>query len=373
MKIGILTFHRAVNYGACLQAYALKRYLEKKDIEAYIIDYRCKFIEDLYTNPFCKEFSFKSKIRNILTWHVQKKRNAAFDEFITQYLGCNERTSLFSKDELSNIEKKFDGIIVGSDQVWSTLCTGNDTAYYLDFVTDNKKKFSYAASFGVVSEDYYDNDQIKKLLSEFSALSVREKIGCEVLKKMVGREAIVCLDPTFLLGKNDWEELIHPVKESKYIFVYSLSMPEALVNYAEEMAKRKNLKVIYFTLSNLFTLRKSKEVINGMPTDFVSYIANAEYVITNSFHGTAFAIIFNKELTVFKNANKNHDNSRLENIMSIAGIEDRLLKEGEMTFFDNRIDYEIVNGNLEFEVNKSKKYLEQIIDNIGEGEIKVED
>jgi len=150
-------------------------------------------------------------------------------------------------------------------------------------------------------------------------------------------------------------------------------MPEALVNYAEEMAKRKNLKVIYFTLSNLFTLRKSKEVINGMPTDFVSYIANAEYVITNSFHGTAFAIIFNKELTVFKNANKNHDNSRLENIMSIAGIEDRLLKEGEMTFFDNRIDYEIVNGNLEFEVNKSKKYLEQIIDNIGEGEIKVED
>jgi len=106
-------------------------------------------------------------------------------------------------------------------------------------------------------------------------------------------------------------------------------MPEALVNYAEEMAKRKNLKVIYFTLSNLFTLRKSKEVINGMPTDFVSYIANAEYVITNSFHGTAFAIIFNKELTVFKNANKNHDNSRLENIMSIAGIEDRLLKEGK--------------------------------------------
>jgi len=104
-----------------------------------------------------------------------RKKKCCFDEFITQYLGCNERTSLFSKDELSNIEKKFDGIIVAVIR-YGAHFVREMTQHTIGFVTDNKKKFSYAASFGVVSEDYYDNDQIKKLLSEFSALSVREKL-----------------------------------------------------------------------------------------------------------------------------------------------------------------------------------------------------
>lgn len=361
MKIGILTFHRAVNYGASLQAYALKKYIEKQKLDVEIVDYRCKYIEDLYNNPFSKGNSFKGKLKNILTWKIQKKRNEKFDIFIKEYLKCEEKTSLFNKNDLKEKEKELDKIIVGSDQVWSTFCTNNDTSYYLDFVENNAKKFSYAASFGIAKEEYSNNESLKKLISDFSGVSVREKVAYDLLKKVNGIESSVCLDPTFLLEKSEWEQLTRTVNEEKYILVYSLSMPEAIVKYAEKMAKEKNIKVIYFTLNNLFSLKKQNNVITGSPLDFISYLSNAEYVITNSFHGTAFSLIFNKDFTVLKNANKNHDNSRLENILSIAGTEERMITEGEMIFFDKKINYNIVNKNIKNELEKSKEYLRKIL------------
>lgn len=364
MRIGILTFHRAVNYGACLQAYALKRYIENKKLDVQIIDYRSKYIEDLYSNPFSKGTTLKTKIRNCITWNIQKERNNKFNNFISEYLQCNEKTSIFDKSELKKIESSYDKIIVGSDQVWSTLCTSNDTTYYLDFLNDNKKKFSYAASFGIISNDFHKSEKLKSLLSKFTGLSVRENIGYEVIKKMIGRESTLCVDPTFLLKQEDWKTLSMssgmPSIGEKYILVYSLSMPQSIVDYAEDLSKKMKLKVIYFTLNNLFSLKNKRKVINGSPIDFINYFANSQYVITNSFHGTAFSLIFNKDFTVFKNSNKKHDNSRLENILSLAGLKDRMINEGEKVFFEGNIDYSKVNNSMNAEIEKSKEYLESI-------------
>ena len=361
MRVGILTFHRAVNYGACLQAYALKKYIEGKKIDVSIIDYRSKYIEDLYNNPFSKGLSIKTKLKNAMTWNIQKERNKKFNDFINDYLQCNEKSSIFDKEKLENIGEKFDKIIVGSDQVWNTLCAANDTTYYLDFVKDNQKKYSYAASLGIVNDEYYKLDNLKELLIKFNRISVREKNGYDVIKKITGRESTICLDPTFLLSKTEWEKISTKKINEKYILVYSLSMPQSIVTYAQELSKKMNMKVVFFTLNNLFSLKKRKDVVNGSPIDFLDYFSNAEYIVTNSFHGTAFSLIFNKNFTVFKNSNKNHDNSRLENILSITNLRNRMIEEGENQFFEE-IDYENINEKLNAEIEKSKKYLEDILE-----------
>ena len=360
MKIGILTFHRAVNYGACLQAFALKGFLENKGYEVDIIDYRSNYIEGIYNNPLLKGTRIKTKIKNIITWSAQKKRNQKFKEFVRTYLKCSEENSLYTKDQLKEAEKKYDKIIVGSDQVWNTLCTGNDTVYYLDFIEDNSKKFSYAASFGIVNNEYYELENLKKLLKEFNKISVREKKGADILEKMTGIKAPICLDPTFLMSRKDWINKIDKINRKNYVLVYSLSMPKSIVDYAEKLAKQKNMDVIYFTLNNLFSI-KEKRVINGSPMEFLSYFENADYVITNSFHGTAFSLIFNKNFTIFKNANKNHDNSRLENILSLVNLENRMINEGEEKFFEEEINYKIVNDILNKKVDESKKYIDEIL------------
>lgn len=358
MKIGILTFHNAVNYGAVLQAYALKKFLEENDNEVEIINYKSEFIENVYNKPFSKNYSLKSKIKNIMTWNIQLKRNKKFEEFARNFLEINN-TDVVNKI-MESIEKKYDKIIVGSDQVWSTLCTNNDTTYYLDFVSDSSKKISYAASFGIVDENYYENKEIKKLLSEFSKVSVRENIGLEIYKKMTNKSAITCVDPTFLLSKNEWTKELPKINVPNYLLVYSLGMDDYIVEYAKKIAATKSLNIIYFTLNNLFTIKNRKKVIIGSPMEFLSYIEKADFIVTNSFHGTAFSIIFNKEFIVVKNNNKKHDNSRLENIINLLNLNDRLVDRDNMKIVDKKIEYNEVNLRMNELVGSSKKFLKEI-------------
>lgn len=364
-KVGILTFHRATNYGACLQAFALKKYLEQKKCDCEIINYKCDAIENFYNKVYLKDDSLKTKIKKIITWPIQKKRNKKFKEFIEKELLNNNLVEI-SRENVSSINSKYDLFIVGSDQVWSPLCTNGDRTFLLDFVDDNYKKASYAACLGVVNKKFLENDEVRKLLNEFNSISVREKTSVDILKQHMKEDKSsrisVSLDPTFLLKKEQWNELIgERIDNDKYIFVYSLSMPKEIIDYANNLSVKTGFKIIYFTLDNLFTMKNRKNTVTGTPIEFLNYLKNAEYVVTNSFHGTAFSIILNKDFFVLKNSNPKHDNSRLENVMNEFGLSNRLLAANNFIYPLEKINFNNINENMDKLRESSLTYIDELL------------
>ncbi len=362
-KVGILTFHNAINYGACLQAYALKEVLKNKKVNVEIIDYKCEAINDFYYKTFVKEDSLKTKIKKILTFNIQKKRNKEFNKFISNNLLDFSNQKKYNKSNIKEVNKEFEKIIVGSDQVWSPFCTGNDLTYFLNFIQDSNKKFSYAACLGITKDDFYKKNEVKKLLNDFKFISVRENSAKERLSKILERKDInTSIDPTFLLTAEQWNQIIlTKSKKEKYILVYSLSMPKEVLDFAYEVSAKTGYKIIYITLDNLFTIKKYKNTITKSPSEFIEYIKDAEYVITNSFHGTAFSIIFNKKFFTIKNSNPNHDNSRLYDLLESLGLEDRIYLKYNDLIINKNINYKEVNNKISKLRNKSLDYIDSIL------------
>lgn len=364
-KIGILTFHNAVNYGACLQAYALKEVLKDKKVDVDIINYNCEAIYDFYYKVFTKDDSIKTKIKKVLTYGVQAKRNKVFKDFLNTKLIDSTKQKMYNKNNIKESVLIYDKFIVGSDQVWSPFCTGNDMTYFLDFVEQSSKKFSYAACLGIAKDDFFKQTEVKKLLEDFNMISVREASAKQRLEKILNQKKIeTIIDPTFLLTQEKWNEIL-PVfyNKEKYILVYSLSMPKEVINFANELSRKTGYKLIYISLDNLFYIKKIKNTKNCSPIEFVNYVKNAEYVITNSFHGTAFSIIYNKEFFTIKNSNPNHDNSRLYNLLENLDIKDRLVLEYKDTLLNKNIKYNSINKKLDEIREQSLEYIDRIIKN----------
>lgn len=364
-KIGILTFHRAINYGACLQAYALKKALNELGADADVIDYRCDFLEKFYHKPIHKGESIKSTVKNILTWDIQKKRNRQFAGFFNKYLYNGDKEVFSTKEDLKSLNKKYDIFITGSDQVWNPGCNTGDLSYLLDFVDDNNKKYSYSASFGYFTDENIKDKAYKSLISDYKCISVREKKGEKIAAELTDNASPLKIrrdiDPTFLLNSSQWHEIMPKINKGKYVFVYSLTMPPKLISYAEDFARKNNLELICFTLNNLYTKTTKNKVITGTPEEFLSYINKAEYVITNSFHGTAFSIIFNKKFCVIKNRNPQHDNSRLFDLLESLDISDCIIKDDAKELSFPQIDYSKVNDKLDNLRQDSVNYLEELI------------
>ena len=360
-KVGILTFHRAVNYGACLQAYALKNYIEAQGCQCDIIDYHCSAVEDFYNKIFLREDSIKTKIKKIITWPIQKKRNEIFKDFIESKLLNGNKTDEYTRRDISKANELYDLFIVGSDQVWSPFCTGGDLTYFLDFVNAPHKRNSYAACVGVASDDFLKSKAVLNNLLKFNNISVREECAQKKLNAIIfnqaGKRISLDVDPTLLLDTSKWNEVAGNGKKEHYIFVYSLSMPDEVVKFAKRLAKEQHEKIIFCTLDNLFTLRNRNDTVNVSPEEFLGYIKDADYVITNSFHGTVFSIIFRKNFYVIKNKNPNHDNSRMVNILSLLGVENRLIQGDCMPNTLEDIDYSCVEHKLTTMRDSSREYI----------------
>lgn len=365
MKIGIITFHRAINYGAYLQAYALKQVLMDLSAQVDIIDYRSKKIERSYYSPIHSWESIKTNIKNIVTWKAQSKRNQAFAPFFDKYIFSGENKIIYSSDKLKEISNQYDAFISGSDQVWNLRCNTGDMAYLLDFVKEKKKKFSYAASFGYVIEDDYRNSLYKNLISEFEFKSVREQKGIDVIYKLLGSKCgniAKHIDPTFLIGLDQWKKFVKPIdQKNKYVLVYSLTMPPKMLEYAEQVAEANHLEVVIITLNNLFTLTTKHKVITASPEQFLSYINFAECILTNSFHGTAFSIIFRKKFRVLLNRNPQHDNGRILDLLNTLDLSSTIIDESDQVIDFRLIDYEIVDGHLQKLRQQALDYLNWIL------------
>jgi len=368
MKVGIITFHRALNYGAVLQAYALGKALRNNNIDAKILDYRNKHTENNYEIKIIYPGSnIIGMISNLLTFKYRNEKNNKFKQFISDYLYLTD-SALFTSAQLSGTE--CDAYITGSDQVWNYKCSNktsfSDKSYFLDFVKDGSKKNSYAASFGFSDIPLEYKEQYKMLLEKYNKIAVREKQGAEIIKNLLGREVPVVLDPTLLLDIYEWDNIsIKYKQQEKYVLMYLMWHSPSLVAFAKKLAEENGFKLLF--ISDSILKRSGIRNIHSVgPREWLGLFQNAAYIVTNSFHGAAFAINFNKELFVEYLPKTSKVNSRLENILGMFGLKNRLIKYGVNEESGKMIDYKKVNKTLKEEREISMKYLMSIVDNRNE-------
>lgn len=327
MAVGVLTFHWAINHGAVLQAYALRAFMRSLGYEVRVINFAPSELVSLYSiNPLSHGLAPKRIIERLVYLLVGGcARTVRFRSFSRCFLGLTRSVST-----LESIAGEFDAIVVGSDQVWNPDIVGKYLSdYLLVGVTDKIKRISYAASFGI--SDLPDSclELFEKGLKSFDFISVREANAKRVLKERLGIESEVTLDPVFLLDEGQWlSSPFLPCRDKSkksHVLLYMLGFDSDLIAVAKQVAKRLRLP-LYCIQVPYFSLKRYKapdrNVYGVGPLEFPQYFKNAECVITDSFHGTAFSIIFR---TPFLVKAPPKVGGRIENILHITRTEGHLL------------------------------------------------
>lgn len=347
MKAGIITFHDANNYGAVLQAYALNK---------KIGEYCSSEIINYHNEKFHKSHStsgIKNKIINLIYRNAIKKKNKEFSEFRKNKLLI--KGDIIKDEQLSQLNDIFDVFISGSDQVWNLKCSGNNDSYFLNFVNDTKKKNSYSASFGT-REPKLDEMHIK-YIKEFNHISVRERSGKDYLSE-ININAVKTCDPVFLLDKGEWDKLAGD-NSDRYILVYEVVNGVNMINFAKMLSKVQKLKVIVIT-SSYKPILSVKTLRDIGPIKWLNLIKNAEYIITNSFHGLAFSLIFNKQFFVELLSNSD-SNARMIELLEDMNLSSRLISDWQDIVKLDNIEFDNVNKKIKEVRKESIEYIGTII------------
>lgn len=304
-KIGILTFHRATNYGAVLQAYALVSYLNEQGYEAKIIDYKPNDMAEIIS-PISKKnlkgviIWLYSNLKNITTLRGKYAKRKIFWEYVNATLPMTSKVA--TEEDIPVL----DAIIVGSDQVWSTCFTGGvDKFYFGQFDSKGAKLISYAGSAAEDMKGSFYSTSNAKLLNDFDAISVREDELQEYLQKQLcNKEIVRVLDPTLMAGRDIFDKLVKDTVplDKPYVLIYQVirKQDEKIQKYARQKAKELGCVVVEIKDSKMYVDYGNGYVENGWvnPTMFVALHKKSEYIITTSFHGTAFSLMFNREFDV---------------------------------------------------------------------------
>ena len=355
MKIGILTFQYPENrnFGASLQTYACMKLMKKFDNYVKIINY---YKED-----------FSASLKGKILTSIESK---SFKEYNKKFI---KQTSKFNEeDDLKILNKEVETFVVGSDQVWRLACTQKKIKhYFFDFVDDNKKKIAYAASFGI---DYWEGDEklteeIKPLIKRFDHISVREESGIDICKNTFGIDNVVCvLDPTLMIDKKDYQPILDDWKDKshlkrKYIAHMLLDDTEQLKNGSKKIANYLGAEINYIKGKTLNIFGKTITLYNKV-SQWLTYIKDAELVITDSFHCTVFSIIFHKKFIVV--ANQLRGIARLETLLKKVGLEDRFFTNIddvlESGILDKEIDYQEVDKRLDIHRKYSMDFLKKALE-----------
>ena len=368
MKIKTITCHDVYNYGASLQAYALQTYLEKQGHEVEIIDYMPDYRPRRYRffhlnnkkgrlgkiasyvpllEPFCALWRNKKNFK-----FYNRKRK--FDLFKKERLKVTD-VCYHNVKELTSNKPDADLYIAGSDQIWNSLYdNGRDAAYYCAFENNPQKCISYAASFGAdhIHPDYVSF--VQKELKNFKSISVRESSGKQIVESL-GLNAEAVLDPVFLLDREDWESLCTNDRTGDYLLLYDFLQNDPQVkSLALRIAKERHLKI--YSLNDLKACKYADVNINNAgPIDFLEYIRGAKFVISTSFHATAFSVIYEKDFYTFPLIGHNNS-SRMRDILQLLNLQDRLIHEGKFMPLEG-IDWNYVNEKKQRQIDESQKWL----------------
>ncbi len=349
-KIAVLTTHRANNYGAVLQSYALTHKINQLGGNCEILDYRCPVYERLYHScyPVYRGHNPLISIRNCISRTLRRYWRdcatiTAFTNFRKERLVLS-RSVYVNAAQLAEAEFCYDIFLVGSDQVWNPACTTGevktfDRTYFLDFVRDGRKKNSYAASIGVSIVGGDLAEVYRHYLRDFATLTMREHKGAEIIQSILEREVYAVCDPVLLLEASEWQQVEQSmnIPEKDYILVYNVAGGKGLENYAAELASANNCAVYHIQPPVVRPVASKKRyILTGVgPAEFVWLVRNARIVVTNSFHCSAFSLLFGKHLHVRLDNSHNvqQRNSRLESLFVFFGIEKQ------------QIEWNAVDGN----------------------------
>lgn len=346
MNIGILTFHDADNFGAVLQAYALQETLKETGNDICIINYKQKDIikgsKLIYIRTESMTLFIKSLIYSIIHFRRKLIKKIKFKSFRKKYLNIT-RAKYYTGNEIQN----YDMVILGSDQIWNGDLTGYDKTYFLK--DNNIKTVAYAASIGKSELNNYEQDYIVNGIKSIDFISLRENNLIDYLQQYINRKIEFVLDPTLLADDKTWNKFINSKdrnnkdRNKKYILLYKMTNNNELDKAATIISNRLSLPIININHQNI------------APDAFVSLFSNSSYIITNSFHGVAFSIIFRKDFVCIPHETLN---SRTDSILSLLNLEQRNIRKAiNIEKIDFNVDYTKASTILEIEKGKSKNYL----------------
>ncbi len=355
MRIGIVTFQETNNYGAILQNFALQKAIEQYGHYAETIDYRSEYIAKPYRLKHLKDKGLGKYVFGVIGYLCYMPRTRANQKFRKNV----HYSKPIMKEGLSALNVDYDCFITGSDQVWNVNLTGYDDTYFLKFVDAAKKKNSYAASIGISQFTDEQKEWYKDKLSGYNVVSVREMASIPMLSDITETDVEEVLDPVFLISKEEWDGYTYSAKEKcDYILVYQLGVSSALVDYAKQCARTYGCKLVFFPFPLVGTA-KGRYMLSAGAGDLITYIKNAKYVITDSFHGTALSIIFGKKFATLVSGTHSAVSSRLTSLLEKLGLQHRIWKKD--LNIDEEIEYSKVYKILDAERLRSYKVLEKIL------------
>lgn len=380
-KIGILTFHKSLNYGSVLQAFALVQNLKNMGFNTEIIDYTQRNYGVNYSlmkAPFSLE-AIKYDVIHFVFFPVLIKREKAFSQFRKKYL-CLSKKNYQYGDNLEILSEMYDVLLCGSDQIWNPNARDFDPNFFLPFAK-NTLKISYAVSInGGELNRTNIHEQIRENLMNFNFLSVRENSGKESLDTFLSRKKpiSVVLDPTLLHQQTVYNSISSPrLIAEPYIFFYSINFADDAIGAAEILSERTGLPVytLFAGRGNRAMLKMRGKIrfwVKSVgPEDFISLLKFANYVVTDSFHGTAFSIIYEKKFFSIASTDDKKEpirDERICNILELFNISDRFVTKDQLYDFpvNLEINYAEVNRRRKNQINLASTYIKDSLTGRGD-------
>lgn len=360
-KCGIITYHFANNYGAVLQCFALRKAINS-------IGYDCNVLNFISEKQLDNNSLYRKKqgifgvTKNVLLLPFsagRKKRAASFCNFRNTFLNCTERIDSIALLKSFVMEQNYDILISGSDQVWNPNVYDFNEAFFLPF-SSSAKKVGYAVSLGNAEEEQLA--KYKKWISDFDAITVREQSGIQKINNLCNMDVTEVLDPVFLINTDVWEKMTKQVDSNPYLLCYFVREEDLgeKIRRARKIAKEKKLELKIVNLRITKYNFTNNIIYSAGPEEFLNLFRNAEYVYTDSFHGTAFSIIYKKNFTTVESTTENAEN-RKRNLLSKLGLESRILAVKNSQRILPQIDYHSVDELMSEEQQLSMCKLEELL------------
>lgn len=367
MKIGILTYHRSHNYGALLQAFSLKTFLRESGNDVGMIDYWPDYhAHDYALIPYFRFLGPITKLKAIILFIIGYprilKRSLKYRHFIRDQFNLGNKVMFSDSSALNTLV--YDVVIYGSDQIWRNqnypFFKGFDEVYFGIKMPDVKRKIAYAASMGVMNiMSEADSLFIKRMMNNFYAISVRESELKKTLEDICKYNIHLVLDPIFLLDKQKWISFIPPRKiHRKYILLYQLVLSEDSVKLTDKLQQLFGYSVIEIQGRVDPLLFGNRYRQTESPFEFLSLLYYAEFIVSTSFHGAAFAIIFEKQFYAIGMGN---NSSRIKTLLSSLGLENRYLLSSKDADSKESIDYTKIYNRLKITRDASIRFLNNAI------------
>ena len=359
MKIRLMTFHTPKNYGAVLQAYSLMSYLSRNGDDVKLIDYNTPALRAKY--PIIPKGRGVKHLAYTLimlpTYGRKRKKYQKFDAFVQHNFRLTERYE--SLAGLTSAPPEADAVITGSDQVFNPSRIAEERkAFYLDFVPEGVRRISYAASFGMSAVPEDRREEIAAYLQKFDAISVRESTGIGIVRALSGKTAVEVLDPVFLNDKSFWRGVEKPYRKDfgRYLFYYRLMGAAGSDDIARKIAAEKKLKLVVMT-DGLMRWKADRVLRDVGPEEFLYLTDHADFVVTDSFHGVAFSLLFEKQFA-FSDGNP-ATRERGVNLLRAAGLEHAATGAGEGQA--PQLDYTGIHERLAGAENASRAFLTEAL------------